>query len=1454
MRFSRIWIVISVFTLVVLTVLAKEVPLQAQPKQTGVGVQEQIDPSSPPWIDGTPLLQDIRGEVTQQVMTKEELEAFGRIDAQGRVVSFVIGDEHTFETHNFDTNSQEQVDATLHTMGSHSYVWLANDQSVSTKTLDVVRDEFESIHATTTTHFGNPPDVDHDSRIHILIFDIEDGYDPISNPSVIQGYFDSADQSGQNRMDMFYMDSNPTKVDSTQFFGVLAHEFQHMIHFNYDSNEDIWVNEGLSDLAFVLNNYGLPASHIQGFRNNPGDPLTDWNNNSQYDYGASYMFMEYLTELVERNGKSVSDFTRDLVSSTENGEDGINAVLPKYLPADRDTFEEVFEMWLIANIARSPDGDYRYTRAGLEQFHVVSMEDGDNDGYTAKIQSNGQQYERSDESVQNWAADYWVFQVASNTAHVQMSIDGEDNWWPWGNLDNPFNAMIAKSSNGNLSDVITTNNVDHTYSFANTLNSDVDLIFIVGSRDGGIDAKGDYDIGLEAAEAYPHILAPTQAAPDFVGSITTPSKMWVDVDVRTPNDLFINGLDNASFSVFIGGKHAQVLTARELAGKYILEIQPPNQMAEGAYALSVTVFGNADTQDGAIQYSALSNSNIDAMLVIDRSSSMAGSPLDNARNSTKLFVDMMSTNDMIGVASYSSSSRVDFPLTVISSDSVKNEAKIAVSRIGSSGYTSIGAGLADGRDQLSGSGEDNHPWSIVLLSDGHENRSPSVASILPSIEATKIKVFSVGLGNVNEAVMQEIAYRTGGTYYYTPSDTELTAIYNSIAGQVAGRQTLFTANSAVQRGQTKVQSVPVDSAVEEAIFSLSWNNSGSDLELTLTSPSGKNVDPQTAIQDPAIEFVSGQTYQYYKIRNPEPGNWNVSVHAVSASMRSQSIHVVKSVDEGESYNLSIQATTQLTLDVVIGSDNHEVGTPLHLQASLSDKGPITSARVSLSVFRPDQELDTLVLYDDGLHADGVAADGIYGNFYARTNVPGSYRLLIKSSGETVSLGRFHREVTMSRAVVDATDRDADGMPDTWEEEVGLDAHMNDANRDPDQDLLTNLDEYSLGTDPMTADTDQDLLDDGAEVYIYGTNPANSDSDLGGLFDGVEVLQGTDPLDPSDDIVVFRNYLPIILPFSDSNLAGSWDQGVGLAHHTVYGISSSESRCSALFVGTNDGAYRSSNGGQNWSRLSAVTTQANEHILAYDDLANPTADLTPATAVCQTNPNIIYLTKWGGGVYRSTDSGNTWQQRNSGLQDKWLYGLVVSPNDCDIVYAATNEGGVYKTVNGGASWQAQNSGLGNLATRSLVIASSNTNRLFVGTTSGVYRSDNAAGSWITTGNLPNERVKSLAVMPDDENVIYAGLDDQGVYVSVNRGATWQPRKTGLGNVDIRALVIDPLNSRVIYTGLEDDGGVYRSMDGGLTWAEFDSDLGGRTIKSLWIDGGSCHRLHAGTTEGAWYVDR
>ncbi|RXK55068.1 hypothetical protein ESB00_03980 [Oleiharenicola lentus] len=94
------------------------------------------------------------------------------------------------------------------------------------------------------------------------------------------------------------------------------------------------------------------------------------------------------------------------------------------------------------------------------------------------------------------------------------------------------------------------------------------------------------------------------------------------------------------------------------------------------------------------------------------------------------------------------------------------------------------------------------------------------------------------------------------------------------------------------------------------------------------------------------------------------------------------------------------------------------------------------------------------------------------------------------------------------------DADLDGMDDTWETARGLNPAVNDRTGDSDDDRISNIQEYLLGTHPTQADTDGDGLADGWERQ-HGFNPISADdnfadTDLDGLMDGHESQSGTNP--------------------------------------------------------------------------------------------------------------------------------------------------------------------------------------------------------------------------------------------------------------------------------------------------------------------------------------------------------
>ncbi len=101
-----------------------------------------------------------------------------------------------------------------------------------------------------------------------------------------------------------------------------------------------------------------------------------------------------------------------------------------------------------------------------------------------------------------------------------------------------------------------------------------------------------------------------------------------------------------------------------------------------------------------------------------------------------------------------------------------------------------------------------------------------------------------------------------------------------------------------------------------------------------------------------------------------------------------------------------------------------------------------------------------------------------------------------------------------------TDADRDGLPDTWEQQTGLNPSTNDRDGDPDGDSLSNVQEFLLGTRPDVADTDADGMPDGWEV-AHHLDPrhaagAEDDSDRDGLSDGQEYVAGTDPANADSD--------------------------------------------------------------------------------------------------------------------------------------------------------------------------------------------------------------------------------------------------------------------------------------------------------------------------------------------------
>ncbi len=271
-------------------------------------------------------------------------------------LDFQVGDADTFWiTDNQQTPPRQfQVTATLRYATEHAYWWVQEGIPVNEEGLQRSARQFEqTTYPTNRTFFGSEwsPGVDNDVRVHIFM----------GNVPGVAGYFSASNEYSRlaepysNEREMFFINLNAMQPGSAYFDSVLAHEFQHMIHWHQDRNEDTWVNEGLSELAAYLNGYG--SSNFAGaYAAKPDTQLTGWPNSpnaAAANYGGGFLFMAYF---LQRYGE---EMTRAVVAHPLNGIAGFDAVLAENGSPER--FDDVFADFLVANRLQNPTiGDGRW--------------------------------------------------------------------------------------------------------------------------------------------------------------------------------------------------------------------------------------------------------------------------------------------------------------------------------------------------------------------------------------------------------------------------------------------------------------------------------------------------------------------------------------------------------------------------------------------------------------------------------------------------------------------------------------------------------------------------------------------------------------------------------------------------------------------------------------------------------------------------------------------------------------------------------------------------------------------------------------------------------------------------------------------------------------------------------------------------------------------------------------
>ena len=242
------------------------------------------------------------------------------------------------------------------------------------------------------------------------------------------------------------------------------------------------------------------------------------------------------------------------------------------------------------------------------------------------------------------------------------------------------------------------------------------------------------------------------------------------------------------------------------------------------------------------------------------------------------------------------------------------------------------------------------------------------------------------------------------------------------------------------------------------------------------------------------------------------------------------------------------------------------------------------------------------------------------------------------------------------------------------------------------------------------------------------------------------------------------------------------------------------------------------------------------------------------------PNLFYFGSTGGGVWRTTDAGNTWSNISDGFFGGSIGAVAVSEWDNNIIYAGQGEAtvrgnvsfghGIWKTTDAGKTWMFAGLKNSNHIPRirihpknpELVYAAVLGDLFKPSEERGVYRSEDGGKNWkrILFANADAGAI-DLCMDPNNPRILFAstwrvhrtpyslesGGEGSGLWKSTDGGDSWKniSANEGLpkGIWGIAGVSVSPVNSNRVYAIIENDnGGVYRSNDGGTIWMKMNDD--------------------------------
>ncbi|HZA77054.1 MAG TPA: hypothetical protein VE623_11780, partial [Acidimicrobiales bacterium] len=205
------------------------------------------------------------------------------------------------------------------------------------------------------------------------------------------------------------------------------------------------------------------------------------------------------------------------------------------------------------------------------------------------------------------------------------------------------------------------------------------------------------------------------------------------------------------------------------------------------------------------------------------------------------------------------------------------------------------------------------------------------------------------------------------------------------------------------------------------------------------------------------------------------------------------------------------------------------------------------------------------------------------------------------------------------------------------------------------------------------------------------------------------------------------------------------------------------------------------------------------------------------AVAPSDPQVMYLTAPGAGVYRSRDQGSSWERTPTPLAARNIAQLAVSPVLPNVVFAAGSSAGLFRTTNGGDGWTA----VGSFGRVTAVVFSSS--RVVVGDVNGaVYGSSDNGSTWVpSTGTVSGDMVTAAAALvpPATGGGVFVGTLGGRLFRSTDRGASFVEVGSGLPDEQITGIALSNnyATDGTLWLTVWNSG-AYRSTNRGATFSK------------------------------------